>query len=172
LEIGFGTGNSLVNLAKAVGPKGHIVGVDVSPGMLAVAEKKVSDEGLSDRVDLQVGDARNLTDQDGSFDAAFTSMTLELFSHEDIPVVLAQVRRVLRDGGRLGVVSMATVRDGDNASVLEKTYVWMHQHFPHIVDCQPIDVVRFVQDAGFEIRSQQDLEIWTMPVRAVVGVKG
>jgi ubiquinone/menaquinone biosynthesis C-methylase UbiE len=172
LEIGFGTGNSLINLAKAVGPQGHVAGIDISPGMLAVAEKKILKDGLADRIDLQVGDARNLPYEDASFDAAFMSMTLELFSPDDIPIVLAEVRRVLRDGGRLGVVSMATVRDGDDASLLEKTYVWMHRHFPHIVDCQPIDVVRFVRDAGFEIQSQEDLEIWTMPVRAVVGSKG
>ncbi len=171
LEIGFGTGNSLIDLAKAVGPEGCVSGIDVSPGMLAVAEEKISKDGLSDRVELQVGDARNLPYQDGPFDAAFMSMTLELFSHDDIPVVLGEVRRVLRDGGRLGVVSMATVGEGEDASVLEKTYIWMHRHFPHIVDCQPIDVVRFVRDAAFEIQSQEDLEIWTMPVRAVVGIK-
>jgi ubiquinone/menaquinone biosynthesis C-methylase UbiE len=171
LEIGFGTGNSIVNLAKSVGSSGQACGIDVSPGMKAVAEKKVSAAGLTDCVRLSVGDARELPYDDNAFDAVFTSLTLELFPVEDIPVVLAEVRRVLRNGGRLGVVSMATVKDGDKASVLEKTYVWMHQHFPHIVDCQPIDVEQFVNNAGFHIQTVEEMEIWTMPVRAVVGVK-
>jgi len=171
LEIGFGTGNSIVNLANAVGPGGNVSGIDVSPGMLAVAEKKLSAEGLLDRVELKVGDARKLPYGDGKFDAAFSSFTLELFPLDSIPGVLAELRRVLRDGGRLGVVSMATVKPDQQASLLEKTYVWMHRHFPHIVDCQPIDVVRFVADAGFEIQDEIEMEIWTMPVRAVVGVK-
>lgn len=171
LEIGFGTGNSIVNLANAVGPGGNVSGIDVSPGMLAVTEKKLSEEGLSDRVELKVGDARKLPYEDGTFDAAFSSFTLELFPQDGIPGVLAELRRVLKDGGRLGVVSMATVKPDQKASLLEKTYVWMHRHFPHIVDCQPIDVVRFVADAGFEVQDEIDMEIWTMPVRAVVGVK-
>jgi demethylmenaquinone methyltransferase/2-methoxy-6-polyprenyl-1,4-benzoquinol methylase len=171
LEIGFGTGNSIVNLAKSVAPNGEVCGIDVSPGMLAVAEKKVVDAGLSECVRLTVGDARDLPFEDSTFDAAFMSLTLELFPVDDIPRVLAEVQRVLRAGGKLGVVSMATVKEGDKASLLEKTYVWMHRHFPHIVDCQPIDVERFVRDASFGIQAVEEMEIWTMPVRAVVGVK-
>jgi demethylmenaquinone methyltransferase/2-methoxy-6-polyprenyl-1,4-benzoquinol methylase len=171
LEIGYGTGNSIVNLAAAVGTSGKVCGIDVSPGMQAVAQEKVADQGLSCCVELQVGDARELPCEDNTFDAAFTSFTLELFPPDDIPLVLAQVRRVLRTGGRLGAVSMATVGPGERASLLEKTYVWMHRHFPHIVDCQPIDVVGFIQDSGFEIQDEVDMEIWTMPVKAVVGIK-
>jgi demethylmenaquinone methyltransferase/2-methoxy-6-polyprenyl-1,4-benzoquinol methylase len=159
-----------VNLAASVRPKGKVFGIDVSPGMQAVAEAKVADNGLSDCVELCVGDARELPYGDGTFDAAFTSFTLELFPLEDIPVVLAQVRRVLRPGGRLGVVAMATVQQGERASLLEKTYVWMHRHFPHIVDCQPIDLLRHLKNAGFAIRDELEMEIWTMPVKAVVGV--
>ena len=39
LEVGFGTGNSVVHFAKSVGPSGHVTGIDASPGMRAVAEK-------------------------------------------------------------------------------------------------------------------------------------
>jgi demethylmenaquinone methyltransferase/2-methoxy-6-polyprenyl-1,4-benzoquinol methylase len=60
---------------------------------------------------------------------------------------------------------------GNRASLLEKTYIWMHRHFPHIVDCRPIDPVRCLCDAGFTIRDEVDMDIWTMPVKAVVGVK-
>ncbi len=171
LEIGYGTGNSIINLAKAVGMEGKVFGLDVSPGMQAVAEKKVSAAGLSGCVHLRVGDAHELPYEDSALDAVFMSLTLELFPLEEIPLVLAEIRRILKDGGRLGVVSMGTVNEGQKASVLEKTYVWMHRHFPHIVDCQPIDVVQFVKDAGFEIQTVEEMEIWTMPVRAVVASK-
>jgi demethylmenaquinone methyltransferase/2-methoxy-6-polyprenyl-1,4-benzoquinol methylase len=120
---------------------------------------------------LLVGDARSLPFGDGTFNAAFASFTLELFSLDDIPVVLAEVRRVLKPRGRLGIVSMATVREGEKVSLLEKTYIWMHRHFPHIVDCQPIDATGMLVEAGFQISRETDLEIWTMPVRVVVGVK-
>lgn len=171
LEIGYGTGNSLLDLAEDVGPAGHVYGIDVSPGMKSVAEAKIQEQGLAERIDLAVGDARQLPYQDGFFDAAFTSFTLELFPLEDIPVVLAEVWRVLRPGGRMGVVSMAKVLAGETASSLEKTYIWMHRHFPHLVDCQPINAARHLKDAGFEIARDTEMEIWTMPVHAVLGVK-
>src|SRR5512147_2098615 len=50
LEIGFGTGHCLVSLAKAVGPAGHVLGLDISDGMLAIARQRLQQEGLEDRV--------------------------------------------------------------------------------------------------------------------------
>jgi ubiquinone/menaquinone biosynthesis C-methylase UbiE len=120
-------------------------------------------------VDLQVGDARALPYEDGSFDAAFMSFTLELFPEEMIPGVLSEVKRVLRDGGRFGVVNMAMVKAGEHESILEHSYEWMHRHFPHIVDCRPIDATAFLRDAGFEIVVDEEKMMWTMPVGIVVG---
>ena len=171
LELGFGPGNEILDLANLVGPTGSVAGLDVSPGMLAVATKKVKDAGLTTPVELRVGDARALPYADGTFDAAFTSFTLELFPEADIPLVLAEARRVLKPGGRIGVVSMAVVAAGERASALEKTYVWMHRHFPHIVDCRPIDPAGAVAAAGFEVVRNDRREIWTMPVGVVVGRK-
>ncbi|TWT39729.1 class I SAM-dependent methyltransferase [Blastopirellula retiformator] len=171
LEIGFGTGNSLIDLAKSVAPNGKVIGVDISPGMKKVAAEKIAKTDVADQIELHIGDARNLDFPPDSFDAAFMSFTLELFDEGDIPLVLKELLKSLKPGGKIGVVSMATVKTGDKASVLEKTYIWMHQHFPHIVDCQPIDVVTLVADAGFEIEKEIDMEIWSMPVRAAIGVK-
>ncbi len=168
LEIGFGTGNTMIHLATSVGDSGSVSGIDVSTGMLAVATKKLAAKGFSDRVDLCVGDARKLPYDNDTFDAVFASFTLELFPLNDIPDVLSEVARVLKPEGRLGVVSMATVKEGQKPSELEKTYIWMHQHFPHIVDCQPIDVVQLVSDAGLTVQQELEMSIWTMPVRCVV----
>ncbi|MBA4066708.1 MAG: 2-heptaprenyl-1,4-naphthoquinone methyltransferase [Isosphaera sp.] len=170
LELGFGTGNEVLELAGLVGAGGRVAGIDVSPGMLAVAQRKVAANPPAAKVDLSVCDARELAFPPASFDAAYTSFTLELFAAADIPVVLAGVRRVLKPGGRLGVVSMATPNPGQPDTFLEKTYVWMHRHFPHIVDCRPIDVRGVVEAAGFAVSAVEEMTIWTMPVRAVVGV--
>lgn len=170
LELGFGTGNEILDLAAKVGAGGQVCGVDISSGMLAVARQKVEAAQPSTPVDLRVADARSLPFADAGFDAAYTSFTLELFPDEDIPLVLAEVRRVLRAGGRLGVVSMATVPPGAPASALERAYVWMHRHFPHIVDCRPIDVAAVLSAAGFRVVKTIPLEIWTMPVTAAVAL--
>lgn len=169
LEIGYGTGHSLVTLAEAVGATGRVEGVDISEGMCEQATQRVTKAGCGDRVALKVAVAPPLPYEDGTFDVVSMSFTLELFPLETIPDVLAEVKRVLKPGGRVGVVSMATTEEGEDDSVLERTYKWMHQHFPHIVDCQPIDAVQFVREAGFEVATEERHEIWTMPVAIVVG---
>ncbi|MBX9585285.1 MAG: methyltransferase domain-containing protein [Gemmataceae bacterium] len=171
VELGFGTGNEVLDLAGLVGPTGTVSGVDISPGMLAVARRKLATTPPACPVNLLVGDARSLPFADASFDAAYTSFTLELFPAEDIPAVLSEAKRVLKPGGRLAVVSMSVVPAGQHTSALERTYVWMHRHFPHLVDCRPIDAPALVTAAGFRVTTRQELTIWTMPVAVVVGEK-
>jgi len=172
LEIGFGTGNSILDLARALGGAGKVTGLDVSQGMLDVAQKKVDDAGLSGVVGLVLGDAVSLPFGDGEFDAVFMSFTLELFSEEDLPKVLSECKRVLKPGGRICSVSMATVKEGDPESFLEKTYKWFHRHFPHIVDCRPINLKSLLKEAGFTIVEEKRMEIWTMPVSATLATAG
>jgi len=100
------------------------------------------------------------------------SFTLELFPLDVIPEVLAECKRVLKPNGRMGVVSMATMDVGDSESALERTYIWMHTHFPHIVDCQPIPLERLLQEAGFTLTKHERIDLFTMPVAVVVASPG
>lgn len=168
LEIGFGTGNSLLDFAERVGPDGMVYGIDISPRMRAVAENKLRSMNLLERASLKISDARQLPYDDHTFDAVFMSFTLELFPQADIPLVLEEIRRVLKPGGRVGIVAMSTQPDGDRAGALEKTYVWMHRHFPHIVDCQPIDLRQVLKEAKFTVGAEDMQEIWGMPVRVAI----
>ncbi|MDA8744398.1 methyltransferase domain-containing protein [Rubripirellula amarantea] len=168
LEVGFGTGHSLVSLAKAVGDTGKVVGVDISSGMRDVAQKRLEKSGHAHNVELVVQETPPLPFEDAQFDAVVMSFTLELFPIAEIPAVLAECKRVLKNNGRLSVVSMAEVLPDDHASILEHTYVWMHTHFPHIVDCQPIPVEAMITDAGFTITTQERMGLFTMPVAIVI----
>ena len=168
LEIGYGTGHSLVALAESVGQTGRVSGIDISPGMRDVAMKRVREAGQESVVDFHVGSVPPIPFDDASFDAVTMSFTLELFAIESIPSVLSECRRVLKPGGRLGIVSMATVQEGEHESVLERTYIWMHIHFPHFVDCQPIPLETLLSDAGFSSQKQERIDLFTMPVAIVV----
>ena len=168
LEVGYGTGHSLVQLAESVGASGRVTGIDISPGMRDVARKRLEEAAVDGLVKLLVGSVPPLPFEDNSFDAITMSFTLELFPLETIREVLGECRRVLKSGGRLAVVSMATVREGESESLLERTYVWMHIHFPHIVDCRPIPLEMLVSEAGFRIDKQERFDLFTMPVAIVV----
>ena len=107
LEIGFGTGHVLVELAKAVGPTGKVFGIDLSENMLAQAQGLLEQENLTDRVTLACGDAEQLPYDSESMDGIFMCFTLELFDTPAIPRVLAECKRVLRPGGRIVVVAVS-----------------------------------------------------------------
>lgn len=165
LEIGFGTGHAVVEIAAALSDAGRVVGVDISPGMLRVAERRVREGSLGNRIELRIADATELPFAPESFDAAFASFTIELFSAAEIPTVLAEVSRVLRPGGRIGVVSM---HDDGRGTPMVDLYRFLHRHFPHIVDCQPIDACRSLEQAGFEAVAHELLSLWGLPVLAAV----
>jgi ubiquinone/menaquinone biosynthesis C-methylase UbiE len=167
LEIGYGTGHCLVQLADAVGPEGRVFGIDLSEGMRARARERVEKEHLIDRVELSCGDATRLPYPDGSIDAVFVSFTLELFDTPEIPQVLAGCKRVLRPGGRIGVV--AITKEGKDGFAVE-AYEWTHQHFPNLLDCRPIFVRRALEDAGFSINNATITSMW-VPVEVVVATK-
>jgi ubiquinone/menaquinone biosynthesis C-methylase UbiE len=165
LEIGFGTGHGLVQMAALVGENGRIYGIDISSGMLAVSQQRVAAAGFSDRVDLSCGDALPLPYADKMFDAVFMSFTLELFDTPEIPQLLAEIRRVLQAAGRLGVVSMSR-EDGD--SRLLRLYEWAHQKWPRTIDCRPIYVTNAIKRAGFEIAYQERVSLLGLPGEIVV----
>ncbi len=165
LEIGFGTGKTLVALAGAVGPTGRVHGLDISEGMRAVAEARLRKAGLSERADLRCGDAAALPYPDGSVDAAFLCFTLELFDTPEIPLVLRECRRVLREGGRIGVVAMS--KKG-KPNLMTRLYDWAHERIPEFVDCRPIHVQEAIESAGFKVNEARLMSMWGLPVEIIV----
>lgn len=99
LDVGIGTG-MLAEVGATIAGEYH--GIDYSQEMLARARRKVARLGL-DNVLLQQGDARELPFDDGSFDAVLSSFVLPHFARPERPAVLAEMARVLRPGGRLGL---------------------------------------------------------------------
>jgi ubiquinone/menaquinone biosynthesis C-methylase UbiE len=167
LEIGFGTGHCLIALARMIGPSGKVCGLDLSDAMLAVAQGNLLKEGLADQVELACGDAVHVPYPSECFDAVFMSFTLELFDTDEIPLVLAECRRVLCPGGRIAVVGMS--KEGEGGVILH-AFEWTHQHFPNLLDCRPIFVQKSLEAAGFRIQSVDRRTMW-VPVEIVLGVK-
>jgi ubiquinone/menaquinone biosynthesis C-methylase UbiE len=167
LEVGVGTGESIVEFARLVGPSGKVYGVDISEGMLEVTRTKLMETGLLDRVELVCEDAVHLSFQDGFFDAVFMSFTLELFDIPEIPRVLTECYRVLKNGGRIGVVSLSKKEE----TVLSKMYEWLHGVFPRLLDCRPIFAQDALNEAGFVTQDAALISMWGLPVEVILGKK-
>jgi demethylmenaquinone methyltransferase/2-methoxy-6-polyprenyl-1,4-benzoquinol methylase len=163
LEIGFGTGHVLVELAAAVGPTGTIFGTDISENMLAHAHRLLEQENLTNRVNLACGDAEELPYDAESMDGIFMCFTLELFDTPAIPRVLAECKRVLRPDGRIVVVAVS--KEGKQGLVVQ-VFEWTHRHFPNLMDCRPIYARHALGGAGF-VTDKSAVESMWVPVEIV-----
>ncbi len=167
LEVGFGTGHCLVELAEHVGPQGRVCGVDLSDEMVRLAGELVQQEGVADRVELIRADASKLPWDDNTFDGLFSSFTLELFDTPEIPAVINEWNRVLKPGGRMAIVSVS--REGKDSLML-RAYEWTHRHFPNLMDCRPIYVRRALEANGMEVAEAEVGHMW-VPVEIVLAKK-
>ena len=167
LEIGFGTGHSLIELAKSVGSAGKVYGIDLSDKMVEISQKLAEKEGLDERIELFCGDALNLPYESESLNGIFISFTLELFDTPDIILVLSECKRVLRPGGRIVIVGMSRVMP---EGLVMEMFEWTHRHFPNYLDCRPILVRQALEDAGFKICDNKITKMW-INVEIVCGLK-
>ncbi len=92
LEIAVGTGRNFPYYPTGV----RLTGIDISPAMLAIAERRANELGRD--VELRVGDAQALDLPDARFDTVVS--TLALCSIPDDRRAVTEIRRVLRPGGR------------------------------------------------------------------------
>lgn len=103
LDVGSGAGTITADLARIVGPE-NLVALEVGEEAAALTRAELKSQGLDD-VRVVVGDAHELSFDPGSFDVTHAHQVLQ---HVADPVtVLAQMRRVTRDGGTV------SVRDSD-----------------------------------------------------------
>ncbi len=140
LEIGCGTGNTLLEIPDQV----DAVGIDLAPRMLSLALSRLEKAGKPAK--LAQGDALCLPFPTGHFNRAFMAFTLELMDTPEIPDVLREVRRVLQPGGRLAIVSSSKL---GGTGLMTRLYEASHALFPSVVDCRPIYARRAVEDACF-----------------------
>ncbi len=101
LDVATGTGKVALLAAQVVGPSGHVVGVDLSEGMLAQARRKAGDLP----VEFRQMDSEALQFNDASFDVVLCGFGV--FFPPDIVRGLREMHRVLRPGGRVAFSTWA-----------------------------------------------------------------
>jgi len=99
LDIACGTGIVARIVARRMGPTGRIVGLDLSPAMLAIAQRVAQAEELE--IEWREGSAEDLPFDTGEFDLVVCQMGLMFFP--DRPGAASEMHRVLEPGGRMVV---------------------------------------------------------------------
>ncbi len=102
LEIGCGTGEIALRAKARTGPTGSVAGIDPSPETIAVARQKAARANLN--IDYRVAGAEALPFADATFDVVLSSLMMHHLPEDLKPRALAEIRRVLKPGGRLLVV--------------------------------------------------------------------
>ena len=108
LDLATGTGDLAIKMAKRI-PKAHIMGVDLSENMLAVAAEKVRRQGLDDHIALYQGEAESLDVGDGVVDVVTVAFGVRNFG--DIDTSLREISRSLRAGGHIVILEFSTPRN-------------------------------------------------------------
>lgn len=140
LEIGGGTGSNLPHYRNAE----HVVITEPDPFMREKLHPKLSQARVP--VETSDADAQDLPFADDSFDVAVS--TLVLCTVPDLALALAEIRRVLRPGGKL--LFMEHVRGSDKAAYVQDLIepLWMKL----FAGCHPNrDTVSRIEAAGFRI---------------------
>jgi ubiquinone/menaquinone biosynthesis C-methylase UbiE len=102
LDVCCGSGASAIPAAEAVGPQGHVVGVDLAENLLALARAKAAARGLR-TVELRAGDMLDLRLPTASFDAVVC--VFGVFFVPDMAAAVRALWQLVRPGGRLAITT-------------------------------------------------------------------
>ncbi|MEJ2204989.1 MAG: methyltransferase domain-containing protein [Gemmatimonadota bacterium] len=167
LDAGGGTGLTTDLAADAVGPGGHVTLVDFSQGMLLQAGQRLTARRDPSRVSTVMADMLHLPFGDGQFDSVLSTYSV-------CPLVqpgegVAEMYRVLRPGGLLGVAHSSEPRSGSVRWIADRVedLVW---RWPQVsLGCRSVEVLPDLLDLGAELLFERRLgmPLWPFRVFAV-----
>lgn len=107
LDVATGTGDFAFEALRILKPK-KIIGVDISQGMLDIAQQKINKRQLNDRFEIRLGDSEKLPFETAEFDAVTVAFGVRNF--ENLEAGLADIHRVLKPGGKTVVLEFSRPR--------------------------------------------------------------
>jgi len=103
LDAGCGIGLQIPLLAEAVGPGGHVTGLDLRPQFLVEAERIAEESALSAQVSFREGDVNRLPFDDDSFDWIWSASCVGYPAEEPLPLV-KELARVAKPSGSVAIL--------------------------------------------------------------------
>jgi demethylmenaquinone methyltransferase/2-methoxy-6-polyprenyl-1,4-benzoquinol methylase len=104
LDVATGTGDFAFEALSILKPE-KIIGVDISQGMLDIAQQKINKRGLNAQFSVKLGDSEKLPFDAGEFDAVTVAYGVRNFEH--LETGLADIRRVLKPGGKAVILEFS-----------------------------------------------------------------
>lgn len=155
LEIAFGTGYNLVELARITNNKGKVYGIDLTPEMVEKSRKRLIKNNLLNKVKLYEGNAKKLPFKNNSLDVVYLSNFLEILSDKDIKLVLKEILRVLKSNGKICIIDTSNNTNYKTVRI----YKILNKIFPSYTS-SPIDINKFTINAGFKILHKDSIKLF------------
>lgn len=142
LDLGSGGGFDCFLAARAVGDRGHVIGVDMTPEMITKSRQNAEKTGLGN-VDFRLGEMENLPVADGIVNVIISNCVINLSPEKE--KVFSEAFRVLKPGGRLAISDVVAT-----AEMPEDIKNNMAFHTGCIAGASPVEALKsMLQGSGF-----------------------
>lgn len=164
LNVGVGTGVQQAQIESDIKPDGIAIGLDISPVMLNLARSRSSSP-------LCRADTRHLPFADSCYDCLYAAYILDLIPLGEIPAILKQFSRVLRQGGRMVLLALTEGVDVPSRAVVGAWKIVYNLSPMLCGGCRPLTLTELVQETGFKIISRQVVVQLAIPSEIITAIK-